>query len=377
MKVIDIIKDNRINCYSVMLRMNAKEYLTLVEKAYENNGGIEGQRVPLKNKTGVRIRQTMVKDIKAGGLLPSLVIGCVTEGQVLKRFEEEREIDEKSIEDIIKSNSISIIDGMQRTTALKEIFDNDGDLVNELRVELWITDLSNSLIYRMLVLNTGQISWSLKKQLEVVFTHIKDEIQDKIKDISLIESNDNKRANEPGVYQVSHLVELYIAFTIRKEKIKLDEEITEKFAKIDFTELTSKFNHLDYYIEILEVLINMDKIFTQEIAGKRIFGDHNARLGFFIAASRSIFGRIGKELDKEVVENNYKTFMDKVNVFIERLKAMTPEEVEEFADVDTLKEITTSLNRKKDIIELYTNAFKVLIEDDFELQKLYSCWVAY
>ena len=43
--------------------------------------------------------------------------------------------------------------------------ENDDEFESKLRIELWVTSKANNLIYRMLVLNTGQISWTLKKQL--------------------------------------------------------------------------------------------------------------------------------------------------------------------------------------------------------------------
>lgn len=79
MKILDIMEDKRIDCYSIMLSMGVNKYLEIIEKAYENNGGIEGQRVPLRNKSAVRIRDTMRKDIKNGTVLPPVVIGCTTD----------------------------------------------------------------------------------------------------------------------------------------------------------------------------------------------------------------------------------------------------------------------------------------------------------
>lgn len=183
MKIIDAMYDQRINCFSIMLKMDSKKYMELIDDAYSKTGDIQGQRKPLTSKTGKRIRATMKDDIKKHTVLPPLVIGCVIMNEEFIAFDKkykDKNIEKNDMEDIMRNYSLSIIDGMQRTTALREILDDDSDFSNELRVELWVTNSTNNLIYRMLVLNTGQISWNLKKQLEVVFNHVKEEIETKI-----------------------------------------------------------------------------------------------------------------------------------------------------------------------------------------------------
>ena len=39
----------------------------------------------------------------------------------------------------------------------------------EVREEFWVAEKVNSLIYRMLVLNTGQVPWETGRQLETVY----------------------------------------------------------------------------------------------------------------------------------------------------------------------------------------------------------------
>ncbi|MFN9407662.1 MAG: hypothetical protein ACK579_22405, partial [Dolichospermum sp.] len=69
-KNIDKIKDRRVDCYSVMTQFQVEEYLKMVKSAFENRGGLEGQRDTLKTNTAIRIRKRMIKDIEAGAVLP-------------------------------------------------------------------------------------------------------------------------------------------------------------------------------------------------------------------------------------------------------------------------------------------------------------------
>ena len=376
-KLIDIMKDERIQCYSIMLSMNTKVYLSIIEKAYENNGGIEGQRIPLKNRSALRIRETMRDDIKAGTVLPPIVIGCTMQSlDVIDSIYNEDKLNESEdiIFKILNSNEISIIDGMQRTTALKEISENDDEFESKLRIELWVTSKANNLIYRMLVLNTGQISWTLKKQLEVVFSHIKKEIETKIPNLELIESNDGGKSNRPQKYQVSHLVELYLNFSTRKYDVKLSEKVAEEFAKQDVIEKSYNQKHLDYFISIIKYLVDLDEIISSKNGiDRRIFGDQNARTGFIVSIASYIFGRAGRNIEEDRIERNYEYINESLREYIEELKTMDIEELNKYLDIDLLKEILTQF-QKKELPEFYKKAFDVLIEEDFSVENMGICW---
>ena len=376
-KLIDIMKDERIQCYSIMLSMNTKVYLSIIEKAYENNGGIEGQRIPLKNRSALRIRETMRDDIKAGTVLPPIVIGCTMQSlDVIDSIYNEDKLNESEdiIFKILNSNEISIIDGMQRTTALKEISENDDEFESKLRIELWVTSKANNLIYRMLVLNTGQISWTLKKQLEVVFSHIKKEIETKIPNLELIESNDGGKSNRPQKYQVSHLVELYLNFSTRKYDVKLSEKVAEEFAKQDVIENSYNQKHLDYFISIIKYLVDLDEIISSKNGiDRRIFGDQNARTGFIVSIASYIFGRAGRNIEEDRIERNYEYINESLKEYIEELKTMDIEELNKYLDIDLLKEILTQF-QKKELPEFYKKAFDVLIEEDFGVENMGICW---
>lgn len=376
-KFIDIMKDERIQCYSIMLSMNTKVYLSIIEKAYENNGGIEGQRIPLKNRSALRIRETMRDDIKAGTVLPPIVIGCTMQSlDVIDSIYNEDKLNESEdiIFKILNSNEISIIDGMQRTTALKEISENDDEFESKLRIELWVTSKANNLIYRMLVLNTGQISWTLKKQLEVVFSHIKKEIETKIPNLELIESNDGGKSNRPQKYQVSHLVELYLNFSTRKYDVKLSEKVAEEFAKQDVIEKSYNQKHLDYFISIIKYLVDLDEIISSKNGiDRRIFGDQNARTGFIVSIASYIFGRAGRNIEEDRIERNYEYINESLKEYIEELKTMDIEELNKYLDIDLLKEILTQF-QKKELPEFYKKAFDVLIEEDFGVENMGICW---
>lgn len=382
-EILDSMLDRRINCHSIMLKMDVKEYLALIEKAYRDNGGIEGQRQPLKSKSAKRIRETMKNDIEQGTVLPALVIGCVVEN--LNEFQscidktESKEC-EDAVYKILNENTLSIIDGMQRTTALKEVFQDLSSHSFPLRIELWVTDAANNLIYRMLVLNTGQISWGLKKQLEVVFSHVKKELTKEIKDIELLESNDSARATKPKKYQLSQLVELYLSFSTKKVDVNLNEKVTEEYAKQDVIENSYNQKHLPYFIGLIKYLVELDEIFFKDNGiEKRLFGDQNARLGFIAALATEIFGRPGsKKYTDEKIEQRYTDLSKQLSDFIAYLRGKEKEALNEFYDVEVLKELSSNCS-KRQLSEYYQKAFKVLVEEKFDIDEIGTmevCWRA-
>ncbi len=165
-----------------MSAVTVKEYLALVESAYAKRGGLKHQRDALKTTTARRIRARMVSDAKRGAILPPVVIGVVVDPLLLSKIPEMspaetvQYISEKLVD------TISIIDGMQRTTALRDAIEEEEDAVGKLpvRIECWIAQSTDSLIYRMLVLNTGQVPWNLSRQLQVVYSPLIDKMKKRV-----------------------------------------------------------------------------------------------------------------------------------------------------------------------------------------------------
>ena len=103
----------------------------------------------------------------------------------------------------------------------------------------------------------------LKIQLEVVFAHVEDVINERVLNIKLLNSNDNKKSKGAGEYQLSHIVELYLAFATRKDNVDLSQEVTERFAKLDIVDLSAKFDHLQYFVDVIDKMVKIDYIFQR------------------------------------------------------------------------------------------------------------------
>ena len=56
----DHIKDDRVDCYSILMTIKISDYLDFIQSVYKKKGGIEGQRSPLKTKSAQRIRKRLI-----------------------------------------------------------------------------------------------------------------------------------------------------------------------------------------------------------------------------------------------------------------------------------------------------------------------------
>ena len=182
------MEDARAKCLSGLGELPIEEYLKLIDEVYRESGGIPGQRAPLKTKTGINIRKRMVDDIRRGAILPPIVIGAVVDESTFQSaLSCETNDDFVNLIRQVDKSSLSIIDGMQRTTALDlAIREGDPGGYNKVvRIDFWLSRNIDSLIYRMLVLNTGQVPWDIKRQLETIYKQVLVEIKKQVDDIDV------------------------------------------------------------------------------------------------------------------------------------------------------------------------------------------------
>lgn len=384
---IDIIKDTRANCYSAMIQLNVAEYLEMVEKVFKEKGGLEGQRDTLKTTTAIRIRKRMIEDLEKGAILPPIVLGVITSEKELSTIDK---LDINELLNIIRNpeNSISIIDGMQRTTALSEVEKETDISANKVRVEFWIASQVNSLIYRMLVLNTGQIPWNLRRQIETVFQANLKELKSKFPDIEIFKVDDQGKRINARQYHADKVIELFLVFGARKEKVDLKERLADEFTKQDFIESVANPNFTNIFYEVIGYLANLDKVIsayknTEEEGyfkeGKDLFSSHPACIGFVTSIALYVQGRPGNDYDLEKQNKRWNEIENGANQLFAKLEKMKPGEIGDFLDFPTLNELISQKPGKSANFErtFFLGAFKVLIEEKFDVKTMTPCWRAY
>ncbi len=381
------LKDERTDCYSVMKVVPVKNYLDIVKKIYGNRGGIEGQRDTLKTSTAIRIRKRMIEDLKKGTVLPPVVLGMVVPDDEFEKF------DPSSFDALCESiseDNISIIDGMQRTTALFNVQDDTDLSAREMRVEYWIARSTNNLVYRMLILNTGQVPWNLRRQIEVVFRMMLREIKKEIPDMKVWEVDDKMRRKAPGQFQANEIIELFLVFGSRKEKIDVKERLADEFTRLDFIEATSERKFTQTFYEFLKLLFRFDKVFGSYVcedgeegmgnrfnSGKKLFASQPARVGFAAAIAVHVFGRPG--VHREDQKERWKVIRENAENLLDRLEKRNSADIGIFLDFTTLNEAISRSSGKVGNFErkFFLDAFKVLVEENFNLDNMRACWRAY
>lgn len=382
------LKDNRTNCYSLIYEMTIMDYLSLVEEIYKDKGGLKEQREPLKSSSAMRIRKQMVKDIIAGTVLPPIVLGLIIYEEEFNLIPKKNNQEFADLISKVKDGNLTIIDGMQRTTALLEAIEDGAHENSQIRVEFWASTKLNSLIYRMLVLNTGQVPWNLRRQVETVFSTMINEMKIAVPEMVVYTVDDGNRRSQGGQYHANDLIELYLAFGGRKEKVDTKERLADEFTRLDFIEATENNNFSDNFYKSLQTLSKIDIILSKYQTeeddnrfndGKDLFKSQPARVGFVTAIAKRIYGRPGIEKTEGEIEKS----LQKINLItsnlIERLNKMSIVELGSFLSLNTLSEkLSVKSSRVGDFErEFFTKSFETLFEIGYEIPSLEVCWQSY
>lgn len=390
-EVLNVLHDAKSCCLSIITNIDLETYLNIIDKAYENDGALEGQRKAQTSKSAVRIRHQMMMDFSEGGVLPPVVIGVVEP----KLNESIKVVDKDALVTFLQEmkGEICIIDGMQRTTAMKEAVEGqvEGALSSrQIRIEVWVAKSITKLIYRMLVLNTGQLPWSLRRQLEVVMLPIRKELASGISGLVIMEANDSSRRTRPGEFQADKILESFLIFGARSEKADTRDFISEEFLKLDFIESASKSELLADYISLFQVIVNFDNVLfrLKPVASDRrfdkgldIFSSQPLLAGLVCAFAQKIYGRPGADYDVDRQRRNFEKITHGFQEFVVRLSALDDEQIERFMRFDTLNSLLgnkTSVSTKIGDMEraYFRDAFSVLIAEEFDIKDMDVCWRA-
>lgn len=384
-----VLEDKRVDCLSIIHTTKLSEYLDFAEKAYAEKGGIYGQRAPLKTKTAQTIRERMVADIIEGAVLPPIVIGVIVDNST---YEDIKNVcDDKSFDKLNKNidkSSLSIIDGMQRTTAFLEAVKIKEAVKNKtIRIEYWFSKSMNSLIYRMLVLNTGQVPWDIKRQLDTIYDSIIKDLKDSIPNLDIRLIGQTNRRTQAGQYQSSKLIEYFLCFSSRKTDIDLKEKVSEDFARMDAIESTSDNDFLTNFKSVLKLMVDLDhelSRFKDEQQhervkiGRDIFTSIPAGVGFVAAAATYIYGPPGFKSTKEESDKCCQELIAKVNKLTKKLKNLDEQELGRFLQLPLLNEKLSARSSKIGQYEreFYFKAFEACLKYIERLEDFGPCWQA-
>lgn len=392
MRIIAIDEDNRSNCISVLTDMLLEEYKRLAFDSFSANGNFAGQRgVITKSAAAARIRKRMQDDFCRGTIFPQVVLGI----QSSKDFINDLKVgDDYDSLVIFKDCTISIIDGMQRSNIYFKNY--KGNENRKIRVEFWIANNSEKLLYRMLVLNTGQPPWNTRRQIEVIYGNLSKSIEQGLYEtypelrekIELYAIDDGKRRTQAGKYHKSSVIELYLGFNIRNVKINVSDELAEEYQRFDVMESIEADDTFDVFICIFGMMCKLDLAFAQYTKkceesgqfteGKDIFGSSTSCVGFVVASAEFIYGKISVKRTKDKVIDKLKEYKKQMRVIIDQVNRNVIEK-DEYLSLEVLNAKCAGLPKTRigdEMRIMFKDAFMSMLkyEDMDEISSLGDFW---
>lgn len=384
MEIINYLFDQRSECASILTIMSLDEYKNIAYKSYSQGGNIEGQRNVIKQSTvASKIRKRMNDDFVAGAVFPHVVVGLLLE-QI--DFEKVKSNPKLLPEHLNNSDKISIIDGMQRSNIY---FNNyKGNESKSIRVEFWISNKTVKLLYRMLVLNTGQVPWNTRRQIEVIYSNLSQNIINAIAEnypdlsgqIDINGVDEGKRRTQAGKYKKSVMIELYLGFNTRKVKVNVNDELADEFQRFDMMESIEKDINFDFFVDAFSYLCKLDFAFSecksnitegedtdgQYKEGKDIFGSIPACIGFVVAYSEYVIGKVSVERNDDVKVEKNRKIKKQIDAIIDVIRKNRDSN---FISLESLNAMIKPQSQTR-IGDEMRNTFKYIFSEMFKYEEL-------
>lgn len=289
--------DRRLQNYMVSARVDYEWYLSKTEGSEYN---LSIQRDVIK---GQKSYQTLRADIKRGCILPPIVLsaGGVDVADLLDRKDESIFVHSDANElarwsnilSEIRAEDIGIIDGLQRTHALRESLeeidtvDQGRFYSNSLRLEIWINIGFNALAYRMLLLNAGQKPMSMKHQIDILSKGLGDDLKN-IDGIDIIRIKDHRRRVRPGQFHLSTVAQIFQSWLQRSPNVDVRNLVVEQLLVDEAiealgTDLNSRDNadHRDDFRSLMTWFVRLDETLGPD--WYRFLGNDTVLLGMAAA----------------------------------------------------------------------------------------------
>lgn len=276
------IKDKKLDAYNIMTEMSIGEYYELVKDIMGQN---EFQRSRVRSSKSVY--SLLRRDLVDGCVIPPIVLA----------LDDEFPPEDNQIKDyLIKNkNKIFILDGLQRTFTIKDIFANANSenpdpgykeaLNNTIRVEIYSGLHKEGVLYRMLTLNTGQTPMSLRHQIEIIYSGMNTDGKNYV----LESDKEPKPTQKIGYYKYSDAVDGFTSF-MESDYLQITREKLLNTIK-SFEKLTNIKGQKDLFCSLMTTYTEFmttieDSISRNDIEAETSF-DHPFGTDIFTIFSKS------------------------------------------------------------------------------------------
>ncbi|AEL25873.1 hypothetical protein [Cyclobacterium marinum] len=314
--ILGYTKDQRTDTEVVYAQIGISEYLELVGEDFDR---FEIQRKRQDPKKYTRLKE----DTKKGALLPPITL-AINPSKVSEFNETLKSKNSEKLKiDLIKSSDLYILDGLQRSYIIKDLIDEGVTFKTDqtLLIEIWFESKIEHLIYRLIVLNSGQKPMSMRHQVELLFTTLKTEIEETIPDLNIYVEKDSQIRSSAKKFSFDRIVNAYYSFLTKSPEVKRDNLIVQKLNEDDILssneeELNESYNHfINYLKKYCELDVKLFRAYSSEVKGpnfKNWLADENTLKGFFSAIGRYASDDKKRDRIDKALENLIQSFSDSI-----------------------------------------------------------------
>lgn len=304
--------DSKIGGRSWMTRMTVNDYLSLVD--LKNN---PYQR----NILSVKLYNKLINDLLHDTVIPPISIVYP-------------EVDLKLDQELDTNKTCSILDGLQRTNSLLQCLDRiekgkgegstftkDQFLDKEIYVEIWERLELKNILYKMVVLNTGQKKMDYSHQLDI----LNENVLQKLRDIGVSVNTQKDKTTGNSDFMLADIVEGLVSF-INKYPISGKKNAAEFL--FDRFEISIESDEADATLSIIDdpktydylkwVIKDFSDLLDSVYRDKNPLKQYNAFLVGLFASLGSCYSRNPKRLDErvQVLVEKFETDKDPVRLAV-------------------------------------------------------------
>lgn len=272
-----ILYDNRIKCQSQMTLMTIEEYLKITQLT--NN-------VYQRDLQRLSFYQKLIEDLLNDGVMPPISIVKLEERFV-------------------------ILDGLQRTNCLHKCIElikkGEGKFFKsvesfnkkQIYVEIWEKMTLESLLYKMIVLNTGQKKMDFSHQLEILSTSIQHKLKE---DGVCFSTNAEKYYDAISITTITEGLASFINGTPLKSKANAAEFLFNRFNSTneDVNNSLSLVNDNRTYELLKWTVSELNRVLNEKYGERNPFVSNDVFYVSFMASLGFSIKKIGyEELDKK------------------------------------------------------------------------------
>ncbi|MET3931854.1 hypothetical protein ABIE51_003741 [Lysobacter sp. OAE881] len=373
MLILGTALDLRTKTPVVYAQIQISKLLTIVGADFED---FAIQRRREKHKAYDRLKS----DLKAGALLPSIILAVNPERVATLRALLDRGDLASLADQLAQEGGVNILDGLQRTYIIRDLVDEGVEFADDhmQHLEFWLEGSTDNLVYRMIVLNAGQKAMSMRHQVELLFSTLKHRLEERIPGLGIYLEKDNTRRRKSRLYALDRLASSYQAYVTKSPEINRENIVAQQLVEAEVldsseTELTDQFNG---FVSLLETYAKIDdevcRIYDEKDAltgvptGASWLGSDNVMLSFFAAYSQFALGSEGH------AERAAQALDALIQLLVSSDGASDP------MGLQTLVEIQKGLNPRKQNVgfatrRLLTSGFKEYLRNGGD-ESLESCW---